>query len=160
MGSSWSNGSCKPFDNGKECEAMAGKIKNCPVCGKLYSEIGRKMCPDCYDQQQDKETEVVNFVRENKGAKIPEIIEATGAPESMIKRLIREGRFEQIGIKMSYPCEKCGEPIIMGKLCQSCQDKIKNELQHTQAKFMAAKPAQKPDAGAQTRGRGMYSLKK
>ena len=139
---------------------MAGKIKNCPVCGKLYNEMGRKMCPDCFDKQLKKEDEVVAYVRENRGAKIPEIIEATGAPESLIKRLIREGRFEQIGIKMTYPCEKCGEPIIMGKLCQSCQDKIKKDLQHTQAKFVAANPAPKQDPGTQSRGKGMYSLKR
>ena len=34
---------------------MAGKIKNCPNCGKLYAEIGRKMCPDCYDKELEKE---------------------------------------------------------------------------------------------------------
>ena len=139
---------------------MAGKIKNCPVCGKLYSEIGRKMCPDCYEKQLDKETEVVNYVRDHKGAKIPEIIEATGAHESMIKRLIREGRFEQIGIKMTYPCEKCGEPIIMGKLCQNCQDKIKKDLQNTQAKFVAAKPAARQEPTVQNKGKGMYSMGK
>ena len=91
---------------------MAGKIKNCPMCGKLFNDTGKKVCPDCYQQILDKEHEVVEYVRDHKGAKIPEICEATGAPSGMIKKMIREGRFEQIGVKMTYPCEKCGAPII------------------------------------------------
>ena len=87
---------------------MAGKIKNCPMCGKLFNDTGRKVCMDCYQQILDKEHEVVEYVRDHKGAKIPEICEATGAPSGMIKKMIREGRFEQIGVKMTYPCEKCG----------------------------------------------------
>ena len=129
---------------------MAGKIKNCPVCGKLYSEIGHKMCPECFAKEQDKENEVIAYVRENRGAKVPEIVEATGVSETVIKRLIRDGRFEQIGVKLSYPCEKCGAPIIIGKLCQTCQEKARSELQAARAKIVAAK-----QMGGQ--GKGMYS---
>jgi uncharacterized OB-fold protein len=138
---------------------MAGKIKNCPNCGKLYAEIGRKMCPDCYDKELEKEGDVIAYVREHKGAKIPEIVKETGANETMIKRLIREGRFEQVGIKMTYPCEKCGEPIITGKLCQNCQEKIRNDLQATQSKAVAAKQMAKAAPKPQSKGKGMYSLK-
>lgn len=129
---------------------MAGKIKNCPVCGKLYAEIGRKMCPDCFAKEQDKEKIVIDYVRDHRGAKIPEIVEETGASETLIKRLIREGRFEQIGIKVTYPCEKCGAPIIMGKMCQTCQDKARSELQAARAKIVAAKQSGNS-------GKGMYS---
>ncbi len=100
---------------------MAGKIKNCPMCGKLFSDTGHKVCMDCYDQILEKEREVVAYVRDHRGAKIAEICEATGAPAGMIKKMIREGRFEQIGVKMTYPCEKCGAPIISGKICQQCE---------------------------------------
>ena len=130
---------------------MAGKIKNCPVCGKLFAAMGRKMCPDCLAKEQDKEKIVIDYVRENRGAKIPEIVEATGVNETLIKRLIREGRFEQIGIKMTYPCEKCGAPIVMGKLCQTCQEKARSELQAARTKIVAAMP------GGGNKGKGMYS---
>ena len=139
---------------------MAGKLKNCPYCGKLYAEIGRKMCPDCLEKEREMEGDVVAYVREHPGAKVPEIVEETGAHENLIKRMIREGRFEQIGIKMSYPCEKCGAPIVTGKLCQKCQDEIKNELQATQEKAMKAKAmaATKPKAAKSSgRGQGMHT---
>ncbi|MBP3722933.1 MAG: flagellar protein [Selenomonadaceae bacterium] len=136
---------------------MAGKIKNCQYCGKLYAEIGRGMCPDCLAKEDKKIEEVVTFVRANPGAKVPEIVKETGAHETLIKRLIREGRFEQMGVKMTYPCEKCGAPIITGKLCQNCSDAIKQELQATQEKAMKAKSIMKEKAAAKPRGQGMHS---
>ena len=61
------------------------------MCGKLFNDTGKKVCPDCYQQILDKEHEVVEYVRDHKGAKIPEICEATGAPSGMIKKMIRDG---------------------------------------------------------------------
>lgn len=138
---------------------MAGKIKNCQYCGKLYAEIGRGMCPDCLAKENKKIDEVIAYVRENPGAKVPEIVKETGAHETLIKRLIREGRFEQMGVKMTYPCEKCGAPIVAGKLCKSCTDAVKQELQATQEKAMKAKSMQKARAqsSAASTGRGMHS---
>lgn len=129
---------------------MAGKIKNCPICGKLYADMGRKMCPDCFAKEQEKEKIVIDYVREHRGAKIPEIVEETKASETLIKRLIREGRFEQIGVKMTYPCEKCGAPIVLGKLCQTCQEKARSELQAARTKIVAMKQGG-------NKGKGMYS---
>lgn len=139
---------------------MAGKIKNCQYCGKLYAEIGNGMCPDCLEKENAKIEEVVNYVRNNPKAKIPDIVKETGAHETLIKRLIREGRFEQVGIKMTYPCEKCGAPIITGKLCQTCNDAIKQELQATQEKAMKAKSlatAKQKSVKTSNRGQGMHS---
>lgn len=135
---------------------MAGKIKNCPMCGRLFSDNGMHVCMNCYRKVQEKEAEVVNYVRDNPGSKIPDIIEATNAPEGMIKKMIREGRFEQIGVKMTYPCEKCGAPIISGKLCQQCQEAMHKELQKQASSIVAAKQAAK----TQGLSRGMYSKSK
>ena len=133
---------------------MAGKIKNCPMCGKLFNDTGKKVCPDCYQQILDKEHEVVEYVRDHKGAKIPEICEATGAPSGMIKKMIRDGRFEQIGVKMTYPCEKCGAPILSGKICQQCEEKARAELQKQASLQAAARQMAKTD---QNRGQGFRS---
>jgi len=116
--------------------------------------MGNKVCMDCYEQIQKKEQEVVSYVRENRGAKVPDICEATGAPIGMIKKMIREGRFEQIGVKMTYPCEKCGAPIISGKLCQQCEEKARTELQKQAALQTAARQLAKTD---QNRGQGFRS---
>lgn len=136
---------------------MAGKIKNCPMCGKLFNDTGHKVCMDCYDKILEKEREVVAYVRDHRGAKIPEICEATGAPTGMIKKMIREGRFEQIGVKMTYPCEKCGAPIISGKICQQCEEKARAELQKQASLQTAARQMAKAE---QNRGQGFRSKEK
>ena len=136
---------------------MAGKMKNCAGCGKIFVALeGKKFCPDCMEQEYKLEEKVVNYVRDNPKSSVTEILkEIPEASEKLIKRLIREGRFEQVGVKMSYPCEKCGAPIVTGKLCGKCSDALRNELQATQLKAVAVK---KPDEPSKQRGRGMYTV--
>lgn len=124
------------------------------MCGKLFNDTGHKVCMECYAELEKKEQEVVNYVRDHRGAKVAEICEATGAPTGMIKKMIREGRFEQIGVKMTYPCEKCGAPIITGKICQQCEEKARAELQKQAALQTAARQMAKAD---QNRGQGFRS---
>lgn len=133
---------------------MSGKVKNCPVCGKLFADYGTGMCMDCVDKQQEMEKKAVDYVREHPKAKIMEIVEETGVSEAIIKKLIREGRFEQVGVKVTYPCEKCGAPIMNGKICQQCSEKIRHELQAQNAQLVAARQAARTDVN---RGQGMRS---
>ncbi len=134
---------------------MAGKVKNCPHCGKLFADYGAHMCRDCEDKMREKEAEVVNYVRDHPKAKVLEITEATGCSEQLIKKLIREGRFEQVGVKMTYPCEKCGAPILTGKFCQTCKEAMQKEIQSQAAGIVAARQAANAN-----RGQGMHSKDK
>ena len=129
-----------------------GKIKNCPYCGKIFAVVnGVSACPDCVVKLQEMEKAIIDYVRENPKSRVRDICEATGAKESMIKRMIREGRFIQEGVKLNYPCEKCGAPIYEGKFCTACMDKMRDAMQKQNEKFMAAKSA------AASRGVGMHS---
>jgi len=133
---------------------MAGKLKNCPICGKIFADFGAHVCRDCYDKLRAKEAEVINYVRDNPNSKIPDIVEATGADEKMIKRMIREGRFIQVGVPLSYPCKKCGAPITQGELCAKCRTEMRDTLQKETAKIAAARQAE--NIG---RGQGMHSMR-
>ena len=82
------------------------KLRNCSQCGKLFMSNGEKICPNCVQAQADLELVVVDYVRDHPKCKITEIMEETGAPESLIRRLIEEGRFEQVGVSLNYPCKK------------------------------------------------------
>ena len=133
---------------------MAGKLKNCPVCGKLFAaDATQRMCRDCFIKEQEKELEVTNFVRDHPKSKIPEIVEATHVSEKFIKRMISEGRFQQVGVTLTYACEKCGAPIMDGKYCRECMAEMQKEIQNSQSKLAAKKEA----AEAAARGHGMYS---
>ena len=131
---------------------MSGKVKNCPRCGKLFADYGAHICRDCEDKERELESVVVNYVRDHPKCKMAEIIEETGAHETMIKRLIREGRFEQVGVKMTYPCEKCGAPILTGKICAQCSEKMRKEVQGQASQIVAAR-----QVASANRGHGMHS---
>ena len=32
---------------------MAGKLKNCPECGKLFMDMGARICRDCMDREEE-----------------------------------------------------------------------------------------------------------
>ena len=132
---------------------MAGKMKNCPICGKIFLASGMmRVCRDCQAIEQEMEAKVIEYVRDNPNCTIPEIVRETGASDRLIRRMIQEGRFEQTGVSITYPCEKCGAPITAGKLCQSCTDSLRTALQETHAKTAAKAQAAK--------GKGMYSKDK
>ena len=88
------------------------KMKNCAVCGRVFVDIsGSKICRDCYEKEREMEENIARYVRDHQGASIEQICEETKAPEKIVLRMIKEGRFIESGIKVSYPCEVCGAPI-------------------------------------------------
>ncbi len=132
---------------------MEAKLKNCSNCGKIFMSYGEKICPNCVEEQKNLEMIVVEYVRDHPKCKIHEILEETGAPESLIRRLIEEGRFEQVGVNLSYPCKKCGKPIIAGQYCDECLTEMQENLQSVQQGISKTAEAE----AAANRGHGMYS---
>ena len=115
---------------------MAGKMKNCSSCGKVFVSINNaRICMDCREKEEKWEREIV---------------EATGVQEPVIRRMIREGRFVSTGIELYYPCEKCGSPIDKGQYCEKCQKEMRDELTAAIAKKSSA--GGKGDGSANRRG--------
>ncbi len=132
---------------------MGAKLTNCKQCGKLFmSQRGEKICQACVDEMANLELVVVDYVRDHPKCKIPEIMQETGAPEILIRRLIDEGRFVQSGVNFSYPCKKCGKEIFSGQYCEDCLNEMQESLQNATAKVAA-----NAEAAAADRGHGMYS---
>lgn len=128
------------------------KISNCPVCGRLYVDMGLKMCRDCYEKEKEQEAVVARYVRDNPKSTVFEICEATTVKEKIVYRMIREGRFIESGVEVSYPCELCGTSIARGRLCNKCKDNVLKQLQEQEAKNAVLKDRQKGPSG-----KGMYS---
>lgn len=123
------------------------KLKNCPVCGKLYIESPIGMCPSCYGLEQSDEAAVASYVRDHPNSLISEIHQATNVKESTILRMIREGRFIEFGT-IFYPCEKCGALIAQDRLCLKCKDRLTAQIEQ-----LNKKGAQTPP----TKGIGLYT---
>ena len=129
---------------------MAGKMRNCSSCGKVFVSINdSRICMDCRAKEEEWEKEIITYVRENLKSTIAEIVEATGAQEPLIRRMIREGRFVETGVELFYPCEKCGSPIQRGQYCEKCQKAMRKELTAAIAKksSVPAKPAPNVTSG-------------
>ena len=108
---------------------MAGKMKNCSSCGKVFISINNaRICVDCREKEEQWEKQIVEYVRDHPKSQIPEIVEATGVQEPVIRRMIREGRFVSSDVDLNFPCERCGTPIQKGQYCDKCQKEMRDEL--------------------------------
>ena len=132
---------------------MAGKMRNCSSCGKVFVSINdSRICMDCRAKEEEWEKEIITYVRENPKSTIAEIVEATGAQEPLIRRMIREGRFVETGVELFYPCEKCGSPIQKGQYCEKCQKEMREELTAAVAKQSASGMRTTSDGSSGRRG--------
>lgn len=146
---------------------MAGTLKNCPRCGKLFMDMGHKICPACIEAEQADEDKAADYVREHPKATVKEIARETGVKEQLIMKMVRQGRFvSATGIEISYPCEHCGKLITNGRLCDGCNRALITEVKVQQAqkerimairKESAPKTVAKKPAVGSSKGSGMYS---
>ena len=115
------------------------KLKNCPECGKLYLEVGQKMCPACYDIELEQEQIVHTYVRDHDKCSITQIVEDTGVKEKVVLRMLKNGRFiNSGGAVITYPCEKCGAEIYTGRFCEKCSQDLLDQAAKLEAKKSAA----------------------
>lgn len=98
-------------------------VRNCRKCGKIFNYVvGPTICPGCREKMEAKFADVKEFVRDNRGASIPEISEACEVEPQQIQQWIREERLvfaedSPIGIE----CEGCGSMIKTGRYCDKCK---------------------------------------
>jgi len=101
-------------------------VRNCRKCGKIFNYVvGPTICPSCREKMEAKFAEVKEFVRDNKGASIPEISEKCDIETQQIQQWIREERLvfaedSPLGIE----CEGCGTMIKTGRYCDKCKAAI------------------------------------
>lgn len=108
------------------------ELENCTRCDAVFVKTTRDVCQACY-QQEEKDFEIVyNFLRqrENREATLQEIVAATDVEESTIIKFVKSKRLRTSQFpKLAYPCEKCAAPITSGKICTSCSEQLRNELE-------------------------------
>lgn len=107
------------------------ELANCARCGDVFVKTLRDNCQKCFREEEDAFQKVYNFlrIRKNREATILEIVEATGVDESMIIKFVKEKRLTPKDFPMlAYPCERCGNDIAVGKLCNACADELRRDL--------------------------------
>ncbi|GFN32662.1 hypothetical protein PCURB6_29220 [Paenibacillus curdlanolyticus] len=69
------------------------------------------------------------YLRENRGATIYEVSEATEVSIPQITKFIREGRISLMDApNLGYPCETCGQMIREGNICDSCRTRLQKDI--------------------------------
>ena len=113
------------------------ELRNCPQCGRVFSYLGRNLCPRCLDKEEDEFKLVRHYIRENPGATITETAEGTGVAEQTILRFVRDGRLVSQGLRSSVvlECDRCGRSITEGRYCVSCQQELEREVRQTMSSY-------------------------
>jgi len=109
------------------------ELANCASCGNVFAKSMRDICRDCYMKEEEDFKTVYKFltVRKNRQATILEIVDGTGVDEDLIIKFIKEKRLRASEFpNLSYPCDKCGNPILEGKLCGTCKDSLINAIEY------------------------------
>jgi flagellar operon protein (TIGR03826 family) len=108
-----------------------GKLSNCSRCGALFVQVVRDICPTCYQMIEKEYEACATYLRkrENRGATIYQLSEATGVSVKQITRFIREGRISIANNpNMGYPCERCGSLIRSGQYCDDCISHLQRDI--------------------------------
>ncbi|MGZ4033033.1 MAG: TIGR03826 family flagellar region protein [Tumebacillaceae bacterium] len=107
-------------------------LANCKHCGRLYNQAHRDICPVCIKEEDDQFIIIRNYLKDHRGASVSEVSEATEVETLTIIKFIREGRLSAFdNPNLNFPCEACSTPIVEGRFCKPCKDRLKNDLSST-----------------------------
>jgi flagellar operon protein (TIGR03826 family) len=111
-------------------------LSNCPECGEIYVKNKfRNVCEKCWREEEAAYDTVSKYMRkrENRAATMLQVVEATGVPEVLILKFIKNGKLQIAQFpNFGYPCDKCGSVIRTGRICENCANEIKNDLKELQ----------------------------
>lgn len=114
-----------------------GEVRNCPKCNGFFNYNGiREICSKCAASEEEMYETVYRFLRkrENRAATIERIVEVTGVEDTLLYKWVRKGRLQPaLFPNLGYPCDNCGRLTTSGKICVSCQQKLKGDLKHLKA---------------------------
>lgn len=104
-------------------------IDYCPRCGKVFAKGIREICPNCVREVEEEYERCVTYLRENKGANIQELSDATEVTIKQITKFIREGRISLYNApNLMIPCEVCGTLIREGLMCDKCRNRFQSDM--------------------------------
>lgn len=125
------------------------EVKNCRKCRKLFNYTsGPQICPVCRDALERKFMEVKDYIRENTGASVEEVMEACGVDKNQIAQWVREERLAfGDDSPVEFACENCGASIKTGRFCEKCKAEVASGLLNSMAKSEAPAPKPSKDKG-------------
>ncbi len=118
------------------------QVRQCRMCGKLFQSMGSYVCLEC-EERLDQEFRLVrDYLYDHREADIMEISKETGVSERSILQFLKEERLTLSVPSENIRCEHCGKPVMAGKICADCRDRLSRLLENM-AEAAAAKQAEK-----------------
>ena len=116
-------------------------VRLCVGCKKMFQYIaGPTLCPRCRQKEEEMFQIVKDYLRENPGANMYEVSQATSVSAALIEKFLREGRLQvSPDSPIALACEKCGRRISTGRLCSECKKEINNTLNDMKKNLVKAK---------------------
>lgn len=99
-------------------------IARCPRCGNVFSKDKFSICPACKAQENEKIDLLKHFVDENPHATLEQLQRISELTEEEILGYIRDNRLIVESDALKVRCESCGTPIIQGRFCRECRDRL------------------------------------
>ena len=132
------------------------EIRNCPRCGKIFSYIGRPICHNCLESEENEFKIVKEYIYDNPGATISEVAQETEVSIEKIMRFLREERLEikSENSNLLLECERCGRAINSGRFCDNCKDEINKDFKK---EFGLDRSRSEPKPQTKTDGEKMYT---
>lgn len=97
---------------------------NCTICGKVFeADKITKLCYTCRQSDRHLFGMIRDFLYDNPGASINEVVDFTGVTSSVVLKYLREGRLQTVGKMKVLNCDDCGVPIDYGNRCEACEQK-------------------------------------
>ncbi|MBD0384186.1 TIGR03826 family flagellar region protein [Paenibacillus sedimenti] len=110
---------------------MSMNVANCPRCGKIFVKGFMDVCPNCKKEIEQQYEKCLKYLRDNRGATVQELTEATEVSIKQITKFIREGRISIMNApNMSFPCEVCGTLIRENTMCDPCRTKLVKDVRN------------------------------
>lgn len=99
------------------------EIRTCKECRRLFNYLaGIQICPDCRQMIEKKFQEVKNYLAENPGVGLPQILESCEVNEAYVTQWVKEERLELSDCSGSgIHCERCGAVTQSGMFCNKCK---------------------------------------
>lgn len=106
---------------------MAGSLRNCKRCGKVFMYAGVPICPECIEKEEEQYSQVKRYLDAHPGAGVRQTSEGTGVPLEVVMDFLREGLLINVSDAPNnqLTCVICGKPISSGRICRKCEETLK-----------------------------------
>lgn len=101
---------------------MAGEVRNCKRCGKLFMCAGTPVCPECLVKEEEQYRVVKRYLDGHPGTGVQETSDETKVPVDVVVEFLRQGLLViGAGPLSQLTCIVCKKPITKGRLCARCE---------------------------------------